>query len=434
MHIHRHSRGSLVTTYAHKKSRTGVFHTSSPIRATDNEDLTLTEMTRRMKKRARQSISSPYSAHDNDLVDSQKGFKRPKSTHTVAPTLSSDSANICSSSIFPLDPLVSLNDGTNNLQYQTPFNLSPVGSPAVFDPMSPVPPARRQLSHTGSRNLKENKNVKRLASPFHSRSASKACSRSGSPKRKIKKPPFYIKSRTRSEANAHPTENASDDVRFPVSGSLPTLQSMKSVACDTQLVNSSPTYILDNLSGQDWLKPAKALSHSTFLEDYVPPGTPFQEWDHSCEALLGGFPLQASTPINIKDPVRMHVHSKDASSAPNSPNHAYALRDPDDTIYSYEAGSFESGGRPRRHFNGDSIFSSFDASPTLSSILLKPESMLQGDSQSKTDVCALNSVRTVTNLTGMLGNLGIGGMSSLGICSSSQSLLMADPSYLPTVH
>ncbi|KAI9451929.1 hypothetical protein BJY52DRAFT_962027 [Lactarius psammicola] len=277
MQVTGQSRGRLVTTYARRKGRSRAFNvSSSPIKATDCEDLSLAEMTQRMKKRARQS---------NPILDlgtyteSQKVLKRPKNAHTLAPALPPDFDDKCSSSASMLDSLISLNDETNNLQYQTPFNLSPVNSPTAPDPMSPVPPSRRQLSRIGSRNLKENKNIKRLASPFHSRSVSRACSRSGSransPKIKIRKPSFYIKARTRSEANvAQSVENVSE-VLFPISGSLPTLGSMKSGACDSQSATCSTTYMLQNLSELDWFRPAKALSHSPFSEDYVPPGTPF---------------------------------------------------------------------------------------------------------------------------------------------------------------
>jgi hypothetical protein len=415
------SQGNLVTTYAHKKGRSRLLHvSSSPVKATDCEDLTLAEMTRRMKKRTRQSISSPHLAHEHAFTDSQKFLKRAKSTHAVAsmPSLDPDSK---SSSVFPLDTLNSLNDGTNNPQYQTPFNLSPVSSPTAPDSMSPVPASRRQLSRTGSHNLKENKAVKRLASPFRSRSVSKACSRSGSransPKKKVKCPPFYIKARTRSEANAHPSENVSDQVLFPVSGSLPTVGSMKSVSCDPYVANSSTDYMLQNLSRQDWFRPAKALSHSPFSEDYVPPGTPFQEWDYSSEAFNDGVPLQTSTPNVIRDPVRKHVNHSERPSAPNTHDSVHILDDSDsNTMNPYNMEGLESRRRTLQHFPHDSIFSSsFDASTTLSSISqsnrMHPEDTLQDDPVSLPCPHFPDSGQAVTSLSGMLDSLDIDGMS-----------------------
>jgi hypothetical protein len=403
------SQGRLITTYSQRKGRSRLFHvSSSPIKATDCDDLTLAEMTRRMKKRARQSISSPHPVHEQAVTDCQKSSKRAKNTHAVASSPSPD----LHSSVFPLDTLNSLNDGTNNLQYQTPFNLSPVSSPKAPDSMSPVPPSRRQLSRTGSRNLKENRIVKRLASPFRSHSISRSCSRSGSransPKKKVKHPPFYIKTRTRSEANAHPGENVSDQALFPVSGSLPTLGSMKSITCDSHVPNASTAYMLQNLSVQDWFRPAKALSHSPFSEDYVPPGTPFQDWDYSSKAFNDGAPLQTSTPIVTKDSIRTHVDWNGSPNAPNTSGSTRTLHDPDkNTMNSCNLDGLEFR---RRHFPHDSIFSSFDTSKTLSNGL-NLESTLQRDSVSSLSPHLPDSGQTVASLSGMLNSLDIDGMS-----------------------
>lgn len=409
-----------LTTYAHKRRKTRVLLTSSsPVKDIDREELSVVEMAQRMKKRARQSTNCPHTGHEKSHSSSQKFLKRPKNTHTDAPT-PPDSDNICSSSsVFPLESLTSLNNGTNNLQYQTPFNMSPVSSPTAPDSMSPVPASRRHLPSTGSRNLKENKIVKRLASPFHSRSVSKSCSRSSStansPKKKAKKPPFYIKARTRSEANADPGENVSDEVLFPVSGSLPTQLSMKTGICGPHLDDSSTAYLLQSLSGQDWLKPAKALSRSSFPDDYVPPGTPFLEWEYPSEPFLGGVPLQTSTPNAVKDTLRRHI-SADALGAPNTsvPTH------PGD-VNTNTTDSFNPGGResPRdifQHPSHDGIFSSFiDASPTLSTSILRSHCTKmagtgQGDLVSSATTHLPDSGRAVVSLSGMLDSLDIDGM------------------------
>lgn len=413
----RPPRGGPVITYARKKGRSRVSHTSSsPIKTTDCEDVPLVEMAQRMKKRARQSISSPRAVHGQGHKDSDKFLKRPKNTHVVAPTLSSHSDSICSSSVSILDCLTSLNDGTNDTQYQTPFNLSPISSPTVPDPMSPVPSSRLNRSRTGSRNLKENKNVKRLASPFRSYSISKACSKSGSgtnsPKKKVKRPPFYIKTRTRSEANAHPGEDVHDEVLFPVSGSLPTLGSMKAAVCGPHLADSSTAYMLQDLSGQDWLRPAKVLSRSPFPEDYIPPGTPFQEWDYSSETFLGGVPVQTSTPNIVKDSVRKHMSTNAASSAPDTPDPTHTSDDAiNNTVISSNADGFESRNHGRRHITRDSIFSSFDASTTLSTSVLRPNCMNMGDTLQDgpmlSTVTFLPVPQAVVNLSGMLDGLDI---------------------------
>jgi hypothetical protein len=409
-----------LTTYTHKRRKTRVLHaSSSPVKDIDREGLSVVEMAHRMKKRARQSTNCSRPSHEKGLSGSQKFLKRSKNTHTDAPT-PPDSDALCSSSVFPLEPLISLNDGTNNLQYQTPFNMSPVSSPTAPDSMSPVPPSRRHLSGTGSRNLKENKSVKRLASPFHSRSVSKSCSRSGStansPKKKAKKPPFYIKTRTRSEATADPGENVSDEVLFPVSGSLPTRQSMKTGVCGPHLDDSSTAYLLQSISGQDWLKPAKALSRSSFPDDYVPPGTPFQEWDYPSEPFLGGVPLQTSTPNTVKDTLRRHISTDATLSAPNASVTTGDVNT--NTTDSFNPGGPESPRDTLQHPNHDGIFSSFiDASPTLStsnlrSRCLKMAGTGQGDPVSSTASHLPDSGQAVVSLSGMLDGLDIDGMCS----------------------
>ncbi|KAH9987153.1 hypothetical protein BJV74DRAFT_842833 [Russula compacta] len=369
--------------------RSRVSHTSSsPIKAADCEDVPLVEMTQRMKKRARQSISRPQRL--------RQFLKRPKNTHAVAPS-------ICSSSVSILDSLISLNDGTNNTQYQTPFNLSPVSSPTAPDPMSPVPSSRLNRSRTGSRNLRENKNVK---------PCSKSGSGTNSPKKKVKRPPFYIKTRTRSEANAHPGENVDDEVLFPVSGSLPTLGSMKAAVCGPHLADSSTAYMLQDLSGQDWLRPAKVLSRSPFPEDYIPPGTPFQEWDYSSETFLGGVPLQTSTPYVVKDFVRKHMSTNAAFSAPKTLNPTHTSDDAiNNTVISSNAEGFESCNHVRQHIAHDSIFS-FDASTALSTSVLRSNCMSMGDTLQ--DGPMLSTVtflpdpgQAVVNLSGMLDGLDI---------------------------
>jgi hypothetical protein len=408
--------GGPLTTYARRKGKPRALQiSSSPVKATDREDLSLVEMTRRMKKRARQPVNSACPDLERGLTDPGKFPKRLKNTHAVASTISSDSDSLCSSSIFPLEPLTSLNDGTNSLQYQTPFNLSPVSSPTAPDPLSPVPLSRRHLSAT-SRNLKENRSAKRLASPFHSRSVSKACSRSGSRTNspsKVKKPPFYIKARTRSEANARSGESVTDEVSLPVCGSLPALGSMKAAVCDHDPADSTTAYMLENLSTQDWCRPAKALSRSPFPEDYIPPGTPFQEWDYSAETFLGGTPLQTSTPNAVKKgAMRRHKSTDALSSAPNTVDPTHPSND--NTMDSFNAEGSESGRVMRRHHH-DSIFSSFDASTTVPTSIIRPnsknmKSILQGDPALSTVARMSDPGQAVVNLSGMLDCLDIDGM------------------------
>jgi len=428
MQVTRPPPGGRLTTYARKKGRSRVLQTSSPARATDGEDISVVEMANRMQKRAWQSMNSACPVLERDLTNQEKFSKRPKNAHAVASTLSSDSDGTRPSPVFPLDSLTSLTDGTNNVQSKTPFNLSPASSPTAPDPMSPVPPSRRHISRPASRNLKENRSVIRLASPFHSCSVSKACSRSGSrtnsPRKKVKKPPFYIKARTRSETNAHPGESVADEIPFPVSGSLPTLGSMKASVCDRHPADGSTVYMLQDLSEQDWFTPAKALSRSPFPDDYIPPGTPFQEWDYSAEPFLGGIPLQTSTPNVVKDAIRRYI-STDA--APNPPP-SHALGDViHNTTNSFDVGGLEHGRRHQRHFNHDSIFSSsFDSKTFSTSIIpsncMNTERSLQDDSDLLTAYSS-DPGKAVINLSGMLDCLDIDGMSHSCTSGSRKSPL-----------
>ena len=425
MQVTRPPTGGRLTTYARKKGRSRVLQTSSPVRATNGEDISVIEMTHRMQKRAWQSMNSAWPVLERDLTNQEKFSKRPKNAHAVVSTLASDSDGTRPSHIFPTDSLTSLTDETNNVQYKTPFNLSPVSSPTTPDSMSPVPPSRRHISGTASRNLKENKSAIRLASPFHSCSVSKACSRSGSrnnsPRKMVKKPPFYIKARTRSETNADPGEGITDEVPFPGSGSLPTLGSMKASVYDRHPTDGSTVYMLQNLSKQDWFTPAKALSRNSFPEDYIPPGTPFQEWDYSAEPFLGGIPLQTSTPNVVKDVIRPCIST---DTAPNPPPPRALDGVNHNTKNSFDVGGSEHG-RPSQHrFNHDSIFSSsFDPSETFCiSNCMNTERFPQDDSALLTAYSS-DPGKAVINLSGMLDCLDIDGMSHSRIGGSLKSSL-----------
>ncbi|KAI0272733.1 hypothetical protein BC834DRAFT_858146 [Gloeopeniophorella convolvens] len=448
------TQGRLITTYSHKKSKAQVFHaSSSPIKTVDREDISVAEMSRRMKKRARQSISDLHLSREQGLADSQRLSKRPRNTPDAPPARLLESNGVFPPSMYT-DSLISLNDVTHSTQYQTPFNLSPASSPSAADPMSPVPVSRRRLSRTTSRTLKENSTVnKALASPFHSRSTSKAGSRRGSkansPRKNTTKPKSYLKARTRSEANLRVDENYPGNTLLPVSGSLPTLDSAISRRLDTysntQSSDDSTAYMLQHLSEQDWFRPAKALSHSPFSEDYVPPETPFPEWECSADSLLDGIPLQTSTPVIFKKPIAKLVYDEGTPSAPNTPDRNVGDADVDMTDLGKPGGlagpSYNEHGK--RHFSKDSIFSSsFNASATMtsgSSATMAsgfPSGGIKAGFTSQRDVfpkpAGVNlddSGPVVTDLSGMLDSLDIdgvtssySGLTSLGGVNRSRSL------------
>ncbi|KAI0048747.1 hypothetical protein FA95DRAFT_1678089 [Auriscalpium vulgare] len=357
-----------LTTYASRKIRHCAFQgaSSSPLQDIDREDITISEMSRRMKKRARQA---PGRAAHLDSDDANRKAKKLKPTPNSSSGLGLDSTLPTLPTLMSNEYLISLNDGTDTFSYQTPFNQSPksashsvIGS--VMDRMSPVPTGRRSLSRTSSRNLKENSNLlQSLASPFHSRSASKT----GSPTKKNKKgkkPPFYMKTRTRSDAEP-PVER--DELL--VSASAAESPRHKSLLHHCRRTSGSSTaYMLQQVSDEDWFRPAKALSRSPFTDDYVPPDTPLPDWSFSTEAFFGNVPRETSTPQK-----RAAARSDEGTpSAPNTPERTLK----DATV----AEADQSCSRRRTiHLSKDSIFSSsceVTASRTSGPLLSEPDALI----------------------------------------------------------
>jgi hypothetical protein len=193
---------------------------------------------------------------------------------------------------------------------------------------------------------------------------------------------------------------------------------MKTTVCHHS-ADSSTAYMLQNLSRQDWFTPAKALSRSPFPEDYIPPGTPFQEWDYSTETFLGGTPLQTSTPNVVKEAIRRHIPTEATPSAPNTPEFVHTLDDVDCNTTNVRG--WRSDRLDLRHFNHDRIFSSFDPSTMLSTSIFRPNCMNLGgtpqdDPALSTVASLLNPGPAVVTLSGMLDCLDIDGMSHLGVC------------------
>jgi hypothetical protein len=174
--------------------------------------------------------------------------------------------------------------------------------------------------------------------------------------------------------------------------------------------------MLQNLAGQDWFTPAKALSRSPFPEDYIPPGTPFQEWDYSAETFLGGTPLQTSTPNVVKGTVRRRISADAALGEPNTHDFTHTLDDVShNTTNFFKARGLEFGGHKRQHFNHDSIFS-IDTSTTLSTSISQSNCMnmktnRQDDPALSTVTCLSEPGQAVVNLSGMLDCLEIDSMS-----------------------
>jgi hypothetical protein len=191
---------------------------------------------------------------------------------------------------------------------------------------------------------------------------------------------------------------------------------MKAAVHGPHLADKSTDYMLQNLSGQDWLKPAKALSRSPFPEDYVPPGTPFQEWDFSSDSFLGGVPLQTSTPNVVKDSIRRHMFTDATISAPNALDPTRTSDGANNNaVHPVNTVTLESRQCARQDPNHDSIFS---PSTTLSSISSTNGSNVESTLQSLqvqgdsilSRACLPDAGQVVVNLSGMLNGLDIDGM------------------------
>lgn len=175
------ARQPVKVTYAHKRGRAKATAklASSPLEdlPPDRDDITRSEMSRRMLKRSRR-----ISHEDDDQIRlNERAMKRAR--QTVEPS---------QPNAFPV--------GANINTLQTPFpsaeyvHLSSVTRPLVPENLSPVPHAKQILSRTSSRNLKENDTS--LASPFHSRSSSPRSPATAKTKARSYRIPLHSKSRT----------------------------------------------------------------------------------------------------------------------------------------------------------------------------------------------------------------------------------------------
>ncbi|KAG2362192.1 hypothetical protein BDR07DRAFT_1065099 [Suillus spraguei] len=178
------ARQQVKVTYAHKRGRTKASAKllSSPLEALppDHDDITRSEMSRRMLKRSRVVANE-----DHDAIGLKcRVVKRARQAVELnAPGAEAD-----------VDA------------FQTPFpsaeyvHPSSVTRPVIQEEFSPVPNVKRILSRTSSRNLKENSTSLPLASPFHSRPSSPHTSSTTKAKARSSRIPLHLKSRTLSGA------------------------------------------------------------------------------------------------------------------------------------------------------------------------------------------------------------------------------------------
>lgn len=285
-------RHSVRMTYAHKRRRVqnaSKKSLSSPLEVLppETEDLTHTQMARRMLKRSRRVALAEQFEDKNVEHIREHLAKRIK--HNEERSSKAEPAGA------PFD--MSLQD---DISFQTPFSALPsahesaVTKSRVPEQLSPVPAAKRvQVSRTSSRNLKENSTHSHtLASPFRSRPGSAVPSPKhngrGRPRRSL-----HAKSRTLSGVFK---ENARRVSRQNSTASLNgTNRETRAGYIKHHRYPSSPStsYMRSQLSSEDWIVPPKALSR--MFDDCDATTSPGSSV-HSDASFYTGQPQSCSTP------------------------------------------------------------------------------------------------------------------------------------------
>lgn len=267
------ARQPVKVTYAHKRgrARAAAKLLSSPLEALppDRDDITRSEMSRRMLKRSRGV------ANEGDDTVRLKGRLVKRARQAVESAAPEAEANVDA--------------------FQTPFpsaeyvHSSSVMHPLVPEELSPVPIVKRILSRTSSRNLKENDTSLPLASPFHSRPSSPHAASATKPKARSSRVPLHLKSRTLSGAFqkndsaysrrtlSHKDSTVSlNDRKLSRKDSTISLNYTKLSRKNSTLSldaparyspskhqrhpsSPDPSYMLSHIAQQDWISPPKAL-------------------------------------------------------------------------------------------------------------------------------------------------------------------------------
>lgn len=302
-------------------------------------------MARRMRKRARSS-DAERGSRPKDKASKRKRLGQLDNSHQAV------SHAVPSNDLRPID----LNDPS---QFQTPYtslHSSAAEQATVPDILSPLPVARRILSRTNSRNLKENKSKSTssrhthsrstsrgdlvLASPFHSRPGSLT----SSPKKKShSKHSKYGKSRANSDNRNHEPTFTMNHQNQSTQNSPHHSVTNKRI-CHNR-VPSGPTDMLpaNLLFEQDWLVPAKALNRAPLGEI----SRHDDEFFDGNGSFFGDVPLAYSTPLQKASDPRLHADNNDV-----------IMQEPNALPLSRQ--------RKIVHENADSIFSSLYYSAEIS--------------------------------------------------------------------
>ncbi|GJE91263.1 hypothetical protein PsYK624_074120 [Phanerochaete sordida] len=315
-------------TYARRRTLRASVHnagtavparSSSPLEelSPSTHDVTLSEMSRRMKKRSRQVVAGKQPAAEDDAADRlAKKLRRPSQASLRESAHDSLISTVPSTPVHQHDHSLPLDTQriydslfeTPDQPHQStdPVAKSYAASLASADSLSPIPVARRMLSRPSSRNLKENSgrmSRQGLASPFTSRPASRNSSPHPPSKTPVRRP-LHAKSRTLSSSflDKSATSASKNTSKAPAAND-PTYDSIfSSTAPGTVLsttahsrsgsIPAMPSHLLDHISPQDWLVPAKALSRTPpSFEDME-----LDDWAGQHASFYLGAPAKISTP------------------------------------------------------------------------------------------------------------------------------------------
>ena len=367
-------------------------------------DLTREEMTRRMLKRSRQVSQSSIQEDNQDSQVPERNKKRVKRSIVSTMPLQNE-FSMSLNDLRPIDP-------TDVSQFQTPYGEeyiypSLIAKPLIPEQMSPLPIAGRILSRTTSRNLKENTASSRsassrggvLASPFTSRHSSansspRSKSRSKSKLRPGLNPDRKTQSRSNSKSRttrlALSTKShsiASSHDKFgsnsqPNSYHEPTFTMNHSSHPSPLRHGQNPNPIIKNrypsshtltqISKQDWLVPAKALTRTYPSDDIdmdTPPdfGVVVGGSVVGSSSFLADFPDAFSTPPLTRSSHHGHMvfaPSKSGLRTPDIADDLYHYRIRGSTVAHVNNGGLHdivmNDDKPYRtlHIDGNSIISS----------------------------------------------------------------------------
>ncbi|KAH7885769.1 hypothetical protein F5I97DRAFT_1967275 [Phlebopus sp. FC_14] len=346
------ARQAVRVTYARKRRRAKAVNRmqSSPLEVLppDRDDITRSEMTRRMLKRSRRAALAEQNEERNveRALLRERLAKRIKRTEEYTMNVAAERNTEPLDAPFPQD----------ELNFQTPFpteeymHESSISRPLVPENLSPVPVAKRILPRTSSRNLKENNMSCPLSSPFHSRPGSAA----SSPKKKVKGKSLRA-SRISLRGVSRTLSGVLKENSRRISRKDSTMSLNENIKCSHakpmmhQRYPSSPStpYMRSRSVQQDWLAPPKGLPRTLSDRDLSP-----RESVVSTSSFFNGIPQFCSTPPVSRARRTDREAPSDASDQPR-PTVASGVHDADvqmtDDIF------------PRRqtiHISGNSIFSS----------------------------------------------------------------------------